>query len=252
MNREEQMIRKRFVDLSHIAYSRGIPMFTDFLSMNEISILNTTKANDLATTYYTFGGYDFAERQMAMFVPDALFKDRQYPIVSLKIQAKYPKFAQEITHRDYLGAMIHLGVDRSRIGDIIVKDKGKEGYVFCHEKMAQFFCDELTQIKHTAVETVVCDLPDEISKPDLQEIKGTVSSLRVDSITALAIHQSRSSISELFKEQKIFINGRLAKTNSQLLKEDDILTIRGYGRFVFKEILSTTKKDRLYVLLLKY
>lgn len=250
MNKEEQMLRKRFIDLSNIAYNRGIPVFTDFLSMNELSILNTTKANDLATTYYSFGGYDFAERQMAMFAPDALFTDSRYPIISLKVKAKYPKFAQELSHRDYLGAMIHLGVDRSRIGDIIVKDK--EGYIFCHEKMAQFFCDELTQIKHTAVETTICDIPSEISKPDLQEIKGTVSSLRVDSIVALAIHQSRSSILDLFKTQKIFINGKITESNSQLLKEEDVLTIRGYGRFIFKGILSTTKKDRLYILLLKY
>lgn len=250
MNKEELMLRKRFIDLSNIAYQRNIPVFTDFLSMNELSILHTTKKSELAVTYCTFGGYEYAERQMAMFVPDALFYEVEYPITVLRIQAKYPKFAQELTHRDYLGAMVHLGIDRGIIGDIIVKEK--EAYVFCQEKMTHFFCEELTRIKHTEVEVAVTDIPEEISKPQLQEIKGTVSSLRTDSIVALAIHQSRNSILQLFKAQKIFVNGKLTESNSYLLKEDDVLTIRGYGRYVFKEVLSTTKKERLYILLQKY
>ena len=250
MNKEEIMLRKRFVDLSNMAYQKGIPFFTDFLSMNELNILYTTRAEELAVSYSTFGGYEFAERQMSMFVPDALFYNVEYPLKVLKVYPKYPKFAQKLEHRDYLGALIHLGVDRSVIGDIILNNDN--AYIVCHEKIAQFFCDELIQIKHTAVETVISQLPEEITKPDLQEIKGTVSSLRADSVVSLALHQSRNSILDLFKSQKIFVNGKLIESNSFILKEDDIISVRGFGRFIFKSVLNKTKKDRLYILLLKY
>lgn len=250
MKKEELVLKNRFLELSRMAYQKGIPIFTDFLAMNELSILNNIKADELSTKYYMFGGYEFAERQMAVFVSDALFYEKHYPIATLNVKVKYPKFAQQLSHRDYLGALVHTGVDRCKIGDIIVKEN--QGYIFCHEKIAQFFCDELTQIKHTAVEVSVCDVPDELEKPNFTEIKGTVSSLRADSIVALAIKQSRNSTLELFRLQKIFINGRLTENTSSILKEDDILTVRGYGRFIFKEILGKTKKDRFYILLLKY
>lgn len=250
MNKEEMMQKKRFIDLSNMSYNRGIPVFTDFLSINELSILNTTKASELSTKYETFGGYEFAERQMAMFVPDALFYEAEYPISVIKIYPKYAKFAQSLGHRDYLGALVNLGVDRSKIGDIIVLSD--EAYVFCAEKLADFFCEELKQIKHTIVETVKCDLPEEIAKPSLMEITGTVSSLRIDNIVAFVTRQSRSSVLELFRTQKVFVNGRLVESNSMTVKEEDIITVRGVGKFIFKQVLNVTKKDRLNVLINKY
>lgn len=245
MNKEEMMLRKRFIDLSNISFRRNIPMFTDFLSMNELSILHTTKANEFAAKFYTYGGYDFAERQMAMFVPDALFYEVDYPISVLNISPKYPKFAQKIEHRDCLGALIHLGIDRSKIGDIIVNEN--DIYFFCDEKLADFFCEQLVQIKHTSVITSVSDLPKNISKPEMIDMQGTVSSLRIDNIVAFATRKSRNSIIELFKSQKIFINGKLNESVNTTVKENDIITVRGFGRFIFDGVINVTKKDRLLI-----
>ena len=247
---KEQLFEKRMIELSKNAYYRGILTFSDFLDLNELHKLHSLPFKQYGVKVETFGGHAFAERQMAMFVPDALFYNVEYPLKVLKIYPEYPKFAQKLEHRDYLGALIHLGVDRSVIGDIILNNDN--AYIVCHEKIAQFFCDELIQIKHTAVKTVISQLPEEITKPDLQEIKGTVSSLRADSVVSLALHQSRNSILDLFKSQKIFVNGKLIESNSFILKEDDIISVRGFGRFIFKSVLNKTKKDRLYILLLKY
>lgn len=250
MNKEELLLRKRFIELSKLSFNRGIPIFTDFLSMNELSILNTTKASELSTKYETFGGYEFAERQMAMFVPDALFYETEYPISIIKIYPKYVKYAQVLGHRDYLGSLMHLGVDRGKIGDIVVSEK--DAYVFCDEKLAEFFCNELTQIKHTVVEAVECKLPLEILKPSFVEITGTVSSLRIDAIVSFITKQSRNSVLELFRTQKVFVNGKLVESNSMNVKEEDIITVRGAGKFIFKEVINVTKKDRLNILMLKY
>lgn len=258
MNKEEQNFLKRLSELSNLAYQRGIFMFTDFLSMNEQSLLHNHKKE--LGIYGLFGGYEFAERQMAVFVPDAPFYTSasqagqegaayDYPIATLKVTAKYPKFAERLTHRDYLGAVMNLGIDRGKIGDIIVGEN--EAYVFCHEKMAEYLTEELSQIKHTQAEAVITEAPASITQPSFTEKRGSVASLRADSIVALAAGRSRSSVLELFRTGKIFVNGKLIESGSFLLKEGDSLTIRGVGRFKFEEVLSITKKERYSILLLK-
>lgn len=249
MNKEEVLFQKRLQDLAMTAYQKDKAVFTDFLSMNELSILHSMDNAFLGVRYETFGGYEFAERQMAKFVPDALFYNCDYPISIIKIVPVHKKFSDVLSHRDYLGALLNLGVERSKIGDIVVKDK--EGYVYTHKSMADFFIEELQKIKHTLVQATLCG---QIAEPELrfQEIKGTVASLRADSILSVACGQSRSSVLSLFEAKKVFVNARLTESNSMLLKEGDMVSVRGIGRFIFNEVLSVTKKNRYYISIKKY
>ena len=80
MNKEEILLQKRLIELSKIAYARGIVTFSDFLNLNELNILHTTPKNLFMSQYETYGGYDLSERQMVAFLPDALYYDYQYPI----------------------------------------------------------------------------------------------------------------------------------------------------------------------------
>lgn len=244
MNREEALFQKRLQDLAMTAYQKDRIVFTDFLSMNELSILNSMTNIFFGVRCETFGGYELAERQMAKFVPDALFYHCDYPISILKITPVHKKFSDMLSHRDYLGALLNLGVERSKIGDIVVKDK--EGYVYVHQNIAPFFVEALQKVKHTIVQVTLCE---QIIEPELQfqQIKGTVASLRADSILSVACGQSRSSILSLFEGKKVFVNSRLTESNSTLLKEGDVLSVRGIGRFIFDGVLSVTKKERYYV-----
>lgn len=79
MNKEESMLQKRLVELSRLAYNRGIVIFSDFLNLNELNILHTTPKDMFLSQYKTYGGYDLSERQMAVFLPDALYYDYEYP-----------------------------------------------------------------------------------------------------------------------------------------------------------------------------
>lgn len=255
MNRDEIMFQKRLRDLARAAYMRNIAMFTDFLSMNEISILHSMSSELTDIQIETYGGYEFAERQIARIAPDALFSYAEvsaefpYPIAVLKIEPANAKFAEALTHRDYLGSLIGLGVERSKIGDIVVDDK--TAYVFCHEQIQDFFLNELTKVRHTFVKTALCT---DTVNPSVQmtEQKGTVSSLRADAVIAMVYHLSRNNCNELFRAQKVFVNGRLTESNSFLLKEGDTVSVRGHGKFIFCEILSVTKKERLYVRIQTY
>ena len=134
MNKEESMLQKRLIELSRIAYNRGIVTFSDFLNLNELNILHTTPKNMFLSQYKTYGGYDLSERQMAAFLPDALYYDYEYPVQIIEIRPLNKRFAEDLTHRDYLGAVMNLGIERCKLGDIIVEEG--RALLFVKEEMA--------------------------------------------------------------------------------------------------------------------
>ena len=120
MTREEQQLEKRFLDLAETAYQRGIVTYSDFLNLNEQHIFHSIRPRLSYIQAESFGGYEAAERQMAAFVPDAPMFCPKYPIACIKIEPLQKKFAEKLAHRDYLGALLNLGIERSKTGDILV------------------------------------------------------------------------------------------------------------------------------------
>lgn len=250
MNKEEQLLIKRFHDLANTAYRRGITTYSDFLNLNEISSLHAIEKELSFVTVVMDGGYCQAERQIAAFVPDAFLPvTKEFPLSILKIVPANAKFADKLNHRDFLGAILNLGIDRCKIGDILVKEE--TAFVFVHKSMEEFLCGELTRVKHTTVRVVACEEAQEIA-PSFEHIEGSISSERLDAVLALAFHSSRSSLSNLVASEKVYINGRLCYSNSQTLKQGDVVSVRGYGKFIYQGFLSTTKKGRMFVALDKY
>ena len=250
MQKEELMLQKRLIELSKVAYQRGIVTYSDFLNLNELNILHTTPKQEWFSTYETFGGYEYSERQMVAFLPDALCYEHIYPISMLKISPLQKKFSEQLSHRDYLGAILNLGIERCKIGDILVEEEGAILFV-CHSLEA-FIMDELTRIRHTSVRVTREETETFSYTPSVKEMKGTVSSLRLDSLLSLAFASSRSKLVAYIENGKVFVNGKLITSNGYQIKEDDIVSVRGLGRFQFKETVSQTKKGRYYVTLHLY
>ena len=150
-----------------------------------------------------------------------------------------------MTHRDFLGSLVGLGIKRETLGDIIINNN--KGYLFCLESIAPFIIDNLTKVKHTSVSCSICEeLPKNIL-PEPTEKTVIVSSLRLDGIISGVYNISRSKSSALIDSERVFINGKLSKSNSFPLKEDDIVSVRGHGRFRFKEISGDTRKGRIRI-----
>ena len=158
---------------------------------------------------------------------------------------KQKKFAEQLTHRDYLGAIMNLGIERCKIGDILLE--GDTAVLFVHRALKQFVMDELYKIRHTSVVVTEVEEQDFFYQPNTKELKGTVSSLRLDSLISLAFASSRSKLVTYIENGKVFVNGKLITSNGYQIKENDIVSVRGLGRFQFKESLSQTKKGRYYV-----
>ena len=259
MNKEELLLQKRLVELSRIAYTREIVTFSEFLNLNELNILHTTPKNMLLSQYKTYGGYGLSERQMAAFLPDALYYDYQYPIQIIEISPVNRKFAEELSHRDYLGAVMNLGIERCKLGDILMEDgkailfvNEKKVILFAKEELASYIMEHLTRIRHTTVKTSILPAFEDSYEPRYEELKGTVASVRLDTVLSLAYPLSRSKVTGLIEGARVFVNGKLVTSNGYRLKEGDILSVRKMGRIGYNGILSETKKGRYMVSIRKY
>lgn len=248
MNEQEQLLCKRLLELADNTYQRDIPMFSDFLNLNEQEILNQILTKMPPICIKTMGGYSLAERVVVGFYPKERF-DEQTPVVCLKIEPLNRKFAEELTHRDYLGALISLGIDRSVLGDIVVSDNC--AYLFCLKKISAFITQDLVKIKHTSVFVTETEFDETVSL-QTEEITGFVASLRIDALLSLVTGMSRSRAVSYIEEAKVFINGKCVTSNGAAIKENDVISVRGVGKFQYKGTSGTSKKGRLFVTVLKY
>lgn len=247
---KDEFLLKRIRELANLSYQRDIVTFTDFLNLNEQNMLVSLKLHQMGVEVKLFGGYEHAERQMAAFFPGGLGFTWDYPIDCLKIEPKALRFSEELGHRDYLGALLNLGVDRSVVGDILIKDK--EAWFFCLHKMSDFFIENLIRVKHTTVLVSRVEQAEEIPEPEFEMINGTCASVRLDALIGLAFQASRSSMVSFIESGLVFVNGKLITSNGYEPKEGDIISVRGKGRFIYDGVSRQTKKGRLGVRIRKY
>lgn len=246
--KEIQLCKKRIMELATTSYYKEYPTYTDFLTLNEQSVFQSMIKELPAVSYLMWGGNAISERKMICFSNSEIEKEA-FPIRVLRIKASNAKFAEKLTHRDYLGAVLHLGIDRSKIGDIMFVDR--DAYVFVEDSMKDYIMTSLEKVKHTSIRCEEVD--QEIAfEQNYQQIVGTVSSIRLDSVIATAFHGSRSSLLSLISGGKVFVNGRLIMSNSYRLQEGDIVSVRGMGKFLYDKEQDVTKKGKVKILLKKY
>ena len=176
-----------------------------------------------------FGGVEDAERVVLRLGDSAaLGYDEPWPISLVEIKPKNEKFADALTHRDFLGAVLNLGLTRERIGDIYIADH--TGYVFCLDTNASFIVDQLERVKHTSV---TCRLAGELPpiptrEPDVLEVQ--CASLRLDLILSKVYQLSRSEAEQLFAADRVFVDGRVCRQGSRELMPGALVSVRGHGR----------------------
>lgn len=243
-DKESIQLQRRLKDLADKSFRQNIYTFTGFLGLAELEIYYRMEKELFFAHPALFGGKDGAERQMIRFGdPGEFGYEEEYPITCLHIRPLLAKFAETLSHRDFLGALMNLGLERSCIGDIRVGDK--EGFLYCQSSMAEYICDNLTQIKHTHVKCEMTEQMEtiEADEPLIQNI--LVSSLRLDACIAGLYKLSRSESLTLFGAGKVYVNGRLTENNSRMLKENETVNVRGYGKFIYKGIRYESKKGKL-------
>lgn len=241
-----ELLKKRFVELAEKAYRNNQYLFTNFLNMAELNAFYEIQKEISHVPYRVFGGAPNCERQMIGFGSEELFGyEEPFPIRCIQAEPLIEKFADDFSHRDFLGALMNLGIEREVIGDIALQ--GKKAYIFCTERIASYLAENLTQVKRTSMRcTVLLEIP-EILKPQLERREVTAASERIDAVLGKLCNLSRSQSVLGFREKKVFVNGRQCENNSYVLKKGDIVTYRGFGKFIYEGIKYETKKGKLCV-----
>jgi RNA-binding protein YlmH len=251
MNTEETILRNRLSELADRAYTQNHYTYTNFLNLNELSIFHQMEQGFSYVGYSLYGQAEGYERQMVCFGDKEQFGYAPHPpVVCAHIHASHPKFAEELSHRDYLGALMNLGIERDMMGDIFVGDK--EAYVLVHEQIAPYIQSELTRVRHTVVvvETDETFAPDVIVHLADEEIMA--SSERLDGIVAKVYHLSRSDSAQTVFDGLVFVNGSLTQNGGKILSAGDIVSVRGYGRFLYDGVAAQSKKGKLRIRIRKY
>ena len=243
---EDRLLFAKALDRFKASQYKNHAAFTDFMNPQR-SVMFLQRFVKMGTNAGVYGGYEGAERMMLGFPAaymDEVVAGDEYPITPLAVTYN-GRFSRALTHRDFLGAVLGLGIDRGKIGDIQLVESGAVMYV--GSDIAAYIVENLLEVGRTAVTVAVHTQAHSAEATGTQK-RITVASLRVDAVIAVAFHLSRGKAAALIESEKVFVNWAVAKKTLQL-SDGDIVTIRGMGRVRVDSTAGHTKKDRVVVMI---
>lgn len=237
-------LQNRIRDLANRSYKQDMYTFTGFLSLPEIDAFYQIERELSFSAPKIYGGYENSERAVLRFGDEAVLGyEQEFPIICIHIRPLMEKFAESLSHRDFLGALMNLGIERSVFGDIKAGDK--DAYLFCLESMGEYICDNLDKVRHTHVKCEIVNDFSDLPEEKASEVVIQVSSARADAVISKVFNLSRNDSLELFRAGRVFIGGRLCENNSKEVKARDAITVRGFGKFIIDGEWGSTKKGKL-------
>lgn len=249
--KEIQNLKNRFRDLAEQSFRQNIFTFTDFLGLDGQQAFWQTEKELSYAGCRLWGGYGEAERRVLRFGSEEEFGyDAPYGIVCIHIEPLAAKFAEELSHRDYLGALMNLGLERDTIGDI--RAAGKEAYVFCLERVSDYICANLESVRHNHVKCRIAEPERILPAEEPRELVIQVSSERIDACLSKVYNKSRSDVLELFRAGRVYVDGRQCENNARPLRPGESVNARGFGKFTFCGTQGETRKGKLCALVQVY
>lgn len=248
---EEQLLEGRLSELCKKSFERDIFTFSDFLGLMEQTVLRRVMHGYPTSHLTLFGGTAGCERVMARFGDaEALGWEEPFPIVCLHIKPKSQKFADTLTHRDFLGALMSLGLRREMLGDIAIFEN--EGYLFAEEKMAEHILSSLTEVRRTAVTVSRVESLPEGELFRTETITVQVQSERLDAVIAKVFSLSREEAQGFFAKSLVFADGQVIESTSYTPKVGEKISVRTKGRFIYGGQASLSKKGKINVRIEKF
>lgn len=247
-NQDESYFYNRILELANRAYQNNMYVFSDFMGINEQDIFFSAlkDKNMPPISYSLFGGNENCERKMACFGSENDFGyQMDFPISCILIEPISPKNAQLYSHRDFLGALMSLGLERKKFGDIFV-DK-LNAYIYCSTQTAEYIMDNLASVGRNTVKCSYSALPDAYIKETLITQIIQCTSPRIDAIVAKIYNFSRKDVISLFQDRKVYVNGRLVTNNDKALQPGDSVTVRGFGKFTYASNKGISKKGKMNI-----
>lgn len=241
---KDELLLRRIGDVCRLCEKYHTPRFSGFLDEREQA--------EVSAAFYgcvMFGGYAGAERKIFGAFPEWCEPDNaEFPIKLLIFTKRY---AKDLTHRHFLGTILSLGIDRAKIGDIVID--GDRTYVFVSEDIAEFIINGISKVAGVGVDIEVSDCADNfVPERRFEEISAVCASLRLDAVVASVLKISRSEAKAFITAGKAAVNHAETLNVDDIVKEGDLLSLRGFGRTEISQIGGKTRSDRLHITFKKY
>lgn len=242
---EDRLLLAKLWDKISGGMRRDIPANTCFLSPREQEMALYLFGKDPCLHF--FGGYEEAERKTLCYVPTYLEAESLMgegsPVVC--IRATYFA-ADDLSHRDFLGALMGAGIGRETVGDICV-GKGSCDF-FVTAEVAPYILQSFDSAAHTRLHLEAVSLGDaNIPEPEVKVIGDTLASLRLDSVISSGFRIGRSLASQYVAAGKAAINGFPCQKSDKAVSQGDKVSVRGLGKLQLAEVRGQTKKGRISV-----
>lgn len=255
-NKEEKMLLAEIFDKAENTDKKNKIEYTDFLDMSQIKLVQNFIHKQGVSNYILTGGFEEAERKIFIFYPEkfneqVVKKNIQNIIQIIRIQLP-DDLKGKYTHRDYLGGVMKLGVKREKLGDIIVDNNGAD--IIIDKEISKFLLENLKELTRFSKSIITLENIQNLRNVEIrkEELEIIVSSLRLDNIISELARCSRNKALEIINMERVFINFQVETKKTKQIKEGDIITIRGKGRFIIKEKIGQTKSGRTILKIEKF
>ena len=253
---EDKMCLSQVLDKIEFSSTREKIEYTDFLDMYQISLVENFLRKTKISNYELYGGYEEAERKILILYPEKYDKkmiEKNYNKMIRVVRVILPEEEQgKYNHRNYLGGIVKLGLNRQKVGDILVSNDGADIIVI--NDFAEILKKEIGLLTRFEKSNIEIEEIESLRKKEIrvEEIKIIVPSLRLDNIVSDLAKTSRNKAVQIINQERVFINGQNETKQSKQIKINDIITIRGKGRFIIKESVGNTRSGRTVLLIEKY
>lgn len=248
---EDRLALAKVLDKAEQASVRNLPAATDFLSPQQraraLDLLRLAGISE--SSYVLQGGYEGAERQVLQFLPDWMEPE----IAEIPIRCLRAVFREEeqLSHRDFLGSLMGMGIVREKVGDILVAPGSADLLVL--EGVADFLLQSWDSAGRARLRVSAIE-PEKLHIPAVRrkEVRDTVSSLRLDAVAASGFRLARGKAAALIESGKVQLNWRECVKPDKLLEAGDVVSARGFGKFELSEVGGPTRKGRVSIVLRVY
>ena len=245
---EDIILLKNVVSWAKAAWEKNYTKYSFFLDERQQKLCEVVLRSEKLDNYSFWGGYDSADRKVIGFFPQGkVLQEDVYPIKPICFTYRT---ADKLSHRDFLGSLMSMRIERDCVGDIIVGE-GKTN-VLVYETVAQRVLYEVKKIGRVGVEASIGFDSSISCECKLSEISGTVSSLRADCVFSLATRLSRDKAALCIKTHGICIDHLISYKPDEKILQGQSFSVKGYGKYIFKSINGVSKKDRIHITLCKF
>ena len=249
--KDDKVLLAQVLDKIEMCENRNKIEHTDFLDLAQIELVQKFINKIKIENYMSYGGFEQAERKMFVIYPEKFNSEVVEKNLSSIVQIVRVELPEDLkgkyTHRDYLGAVIKLGVKREKVGDIIVDNDGAD--IIVDKDISKFLLENLSGLTRFSKSKVMIENIENLKTVQIrkEEREIIVASLRLDNVISELARCSRNKALDIINMERVFVNFQCETKKTKQIKPGDMITIRGKGRFFIKELVGQTRSGRTII-----